>query len=256
MPWSGGLATSTWAISGHALWTHGPAQLVLVGAMLARGAGRHARSGLLMGASILVRPHPAVVPAMHTGWTRRQWRPVAVVGATASLGLLAPSRGLLTISPFLIPLVPGLPAAWRRAPDWVRAAALGGVVYLLLQLRANPAFGAGFGFVVYRIQLEALTLAAPPLVLAWRHWTRLTALRRRAFWTLAGVSVAVQALAVSVDLPPSPPSLGGQIGWGLTEWRWVWNALGWWVPAGLLVGAGAGLALGSVPGRKEADDRR
>lgn len=312
----GGLATSTWAISGHALWSHGPAQLVLVGSLLALGTGLHARSGLLMGASILVRPHLAVVPAvvgLHAGWARRRWRPVVAIGVTAALGLaaylvynhlvfgagvtpgggeqalpqisggyggnwldnvltlppwewlaaiagalVAPSRGLLTISPFLLALAPGLPVAWRRAPVWVRGAALGGLVYVLLQLRANPAFGAGFGFVVYRIQLETLTLAAPLLALAWQHWTRLTALRRRVFWTLVGVSVAVQALAVSVDLPPSPPPLGGQIGWGLTEWRWVWDMLGWWVPVGLLAGAAAGFVVGSASGRvgEGADDRR
>lgn len=305
----GGLATSTWAISGHALWTHGPAQLLLVGAMLALAAGHHARAGLAMGASILVRPHLAVVPAvtgLHTGWRRRSWRSVLLVGATAALGLVAylaynrvvfggalaaqpgaeaipqltggygtrwldnlltlppwtwlgalagalvsPSRGLLTISPFLLALLPGLPAAWRRAPGWVRSAALGGVLYLLLQLRANPAFGAGFGFYVYRIHLETLTLCAPLLVLAWRHWTRITALRRRVFWLLAGMSAAVQTLAVASGISLSDQA---QVGWGFTEWRALWEILGWWVPGGLLLGGLLGLAAALVTGDRATDD--
>ena len=40
--------------------------------------------------------------------------------------LFDPFHGLLTYSPFLIVLIPGLRAAWRHAPDWTRGAAVGG----------------------------------------------------------------------------------------------------------------------------------
>ena len=107
--------------------------------------------------------------------------------------LLSTERGILIVSPFLLALLPGLPAGWRAAPDWVRGAAVGGVVYLLVQLGLNR-FSGGEGFYGYRLPLETLTLAAPLLLLSFTHWTAKTLGRLRIFAVLLGVSVATQAL--------------------------------------------------------------
>ncbi len=87
------------------------------------------------------------------------------------LALVDPARGLLLYSPFLIPLLPGIPAAWRRAPAWVRGSALGGVLYLLVQLKANR-YSGGDSFWGYRYPLEMLAASAPLLLLAYTEWVR------------------------------------------------------------------------------------
>jgi hypothetical protein len=106
--------------------------------------------------------------------------------------LFDPSRGLLLWTPFLIILIPGVLGAWRAAPAWARGAALGSLLYLLLQLKANR-FSGGEAFFVYRYPLEPLTAAAPVLLLAWREWTARNTLRIRLFVVSAITSVAVQA---------------------------------------------------------------
>lgn len=94
------------------------------------------------------------------------------------LSLVSPTRGVLIWSPFLLVLIPGIGAAWRAAPSWVRGGALGGLVYLLVQLKANRYTG-GAGFPAYRYPLEALTAAAPLLFLAYTKWV---VVRPRALW--------------------------------------------------------------------------
>ncbi len=103
-------------------------------------------------------------------------------------------RGFLVWSPFLLVLLPGLPAGWRAAPAWVRSAAVGGLVYLLLQYGANR-FSGGDGHFTYRYPLEMLTAASPLLVLSARHWTLQTRLRRKAL--LFTVVASIEAPAVS-----------------------------------------------------------
>ena len=107
--------------------------------------------------------------------------------------LLSPERGVLIVSPFLLALLPGIPAGWRAAPDWVRGAAVGGLVYLVVQLLLNR-FSGGEGFFGYRLPLEAITLAAPLLLLSFTHWTAKTLGRLRLFTVLLGLSLATQAL--------------------------------------------------------------
>lgn len=120
--------------------------------------------------------------------------------------LVSPGRGLLVLSPFLLVLVPGLAAAWRVAPDWVRGSSLAGLVYLLLHLRMNRFWG-GTNFFSYRYPIEALTLAAPLLLLAWREWAARTPRRRRLLATLVAASVAMHALgAVFFTAPLTPHS--------------------------------------------------
>jgi hypothetical protein len=101
--------------------------------------------------------------------------------------MVDPTRGLLMISPFLAVLLPGLRAAWLRAPAWAKGASVGSVVYLMVQLKANRYTG-GAGFTGYRYPLEALTAGGVLLYLAFRHWVSQRRLVVALFW--AGVAVA------------------------------------------------------------------
>jgi hypothetical protein len=105
-------------------------------------------------------------------------------------GLFDPSHGLFLYSPFLLVLIPGFRAAWKALPDWGRGAALGALVYLLFQFKANRSSG-GAGFVGYRYPLEALTAAGVLLALSYVHWVEERTFARRVFW--AGVGVALLA---------------------------------------------------------------
>lgn len=99
-----------------------------------------------------------------------------VVGA-----LVDPTYGLLLYSPFLLVLIPGIRAGWQRLPDWARGAAIGGAVYLLVQLKANR-FSGGAGFLGYRYPLEALTSAGVLLTFSYVHWVSERPFLRRIFW--------------------------------------------------------------------------
>jgi len=93
-----------------------------------------------------------------------RWFAGNVVGS-----LIDPARGLIVYSPFLLFLIPGLPYAWRDSPWWARGAAVGGLLYLVVQLKANR-FSGGEFFFSYRYPLEAPTAAAPLLALAYAGW--------------------------------------------------------------------------------------
>ena len=108
--------------------------------------------------------------------------------------LFDPFHGLLTYSPFLIVLIPGLRAAWRHAPDWTRGAAVGGVLYLLIQLKANR-FSGGSGFTGYRYPLEMLAASGAILFLSYRHWVRQRSLARSAFWVTISLAMVLQVVA-------------------------------------------------------------
>lgn len=85
--------------------------------------------------------------------------------------LVDPLRGLLMISPFLIVLIPGLRAAWRESPGFVRASAVAGVAYLLLHYKTHH-FAGGDLFFGYRYPLEGLLAAGPLLFLSYQHWVK------------------------------------------------------------------------------------
>lgn len=111
-----------------------------------------------------------------------------VVGA-----LFDPQHGLLLWAPFLIILAPGLGNGWRKSPDWVRGAAVGGLLYVLIQLKANR-FSGGAGFFGYRYPLEALAATAPLLLATWSEWIPSHSLRRRLFNGSVVLAVAGQAI--------------------------------------------------------------
>lgn len=105
-----------------------------------------------------------------------------------------PMRGVLVYSPFLILLLPGLRAAWRAAPAWVRGSAVGGVLYLLLQLKAEG-YSGGSGFWGYRYPLETLAATAPLLLLSYREWVaNQSPLLRRVFLWLVAASLLLTAI--------------------------------------------------------------
>lgn len=114
--------------------------------------------------------------------------------------LFSVDRGLLVYSPFLVLLIPGLRAAWKATPGWVKGAALGAVAYLLLQYKANR-FSGGFYFLTYRYPLEALTAAAPLLFLSYRQWVAPRARMVRLFAIAVALSIVIHgAAALGIDL--------------------------------------------------------
>ena len=82
-------------------------------------------------------------------------------------GLVDPARGLLTLSPFVALLIVGTIFVWRSIPPAVLGGAIGAVLYLLVQWKAEN-FSGGSGFIGYRYPLEALGAAAPALMMAWK----------------------------------------------------------------------------------------
>jgi hypothetical protein len=108
-------------------------------------------------------------------------------------GLFDASHGLLVYSPFLIVLIPGLWAAFRRAPDWARSAAVGGLIYLLVQWKANR-FSGGEGFTGYRYPLEALAAAAVVFFASYRAWVAPRPLMTKVFWVLTAGAMVFQVV--------------------------------------------------------------
>jgi hypothetical protein len=84
-------------------------------------------------------------------------------------GLGHPLRGLLFYTPLLLLLLPGVDRGWKVAPAWVRSAAVGGLLYAVVQLRANGWTG-GADYFGSRLLIELLVLASPLLLLTFRHY--------------------------------------------------------------------------------------
>jgi hypothetical protein len=113
------------------------------------------------------------------------WLPVAgyetfKVGAVATrspsafaenvvLALVHPLRGILLYTPILLLLLPGLDRGWKAAAPWVRSSAIAGLIYAVVQLRANSWTG-GADFFGNRLLLETLVLASPLLVLTAQRY--------------------------------------------------------------------------------------
>ncbi len=117
-------------------------------------------------------------------------------GLTGYLSNLAgffvhPANSLFLWSPFLLVLVPGLPAAWKAAPAWVRSAAVSGVVYLLVHAALNRQSGGLQRN--YRYPLEMLTLAAPLLVLSYERAIARSPRFQRIFGASVLISIIIQA---------------------------------------------------------------
>lgn len=110
--------------------------------------------------------------------------------------LIDPARGLLTISPFLVILVPGLTGAWKTAPSWVKGAAVGGILYFLVQYNLHD-FRGGLRFFGYRYPLEALVAWSPLLFMSYQAWVKGTRHREILFWCGVAIAVSLQAYGVA-----------------------------------------------------------
>ena len=107
--------------------------------------------------------------------------------------------GVFVWSPFLLVLLPGIRAGWRAAPSWARGSALGGILYLLVQYKANRATGGDF--VGYRYPLEALVAMAPVLFLAFKEKIAARRPLHRPLAVAVGLSIVLQGLA-SIGVGP------------------------------------------------------
>jgi hypothetical protein len=110
--------------------------------------------------------------------------------------LFDPSRGLLTVSPFIICLLPGIRSAWRSADAWIKDAALGGLCYFLLHNLAHN-FVGGDGYFGYRYPLEALVVAGPLLFSSYLAWAKGHRFRVVVLLVGIAVSAALQAFGVA-----------------------------------------------------------
>lgn len=107
-----------------------------------------------------------------------------------------PLRGVFAMTPVLLPLVPALPEAWRRAPFWVRGLALGGFAQLVVQGLINT-YAGGAGFFGSRVTLEFLTASVPLWALAYAA-VRERPLLRTATHVLAVLSIVLHGLGATV----------------------------------------------------------
>jgi hypothetical protein len=154
--------------------------------------------------------------------------------------LASPGRGVLVLYPVLVVLVFWLPTAWRRATTPERAAAAGGVAYLLVQLTLNR-YSGGWWYFGSRLTIEPLTLCFPLLVRAF------TAVALRPWRIIAAVllawTVGTHALG-AISVQPSVPE--GVLGdpWTFYD-PWVVAVMrGPLVTALAVGGGGAAVAVG------------
>lgn len=148
-------------------------------------------------------PVEAVTSAPDSRWLENIWR-----------ALIDRQRGLLVFSPFLIMLAPGVVAARRNAPDWIRGGALAALAYFLVQMQANV-FHGGATFFSYRHPLELLTLAAPLLLLAHQGWAASRRPRRVMFAVVLALSIGLHAIGASL---PTERELGRDYWETRLEW--------------------------------------
>ena len=153
------------------------------------GIGALAGLAALLAFNAIVFGEPSVLGGYSTSFVdNAQSLDLVGYGRNIVMAFVSPTRGLFVWSPFLIVLIPGLTAGWKAAPGWARGAAIGAVVYLLFQYKANRYTG-GSGFATYRYPLEALTAAAPVLLLSYTEWVAERPTAVRIFRALAMVSV-------------------------------------------------------------------
>jgi hypothetical protein len=105
----------------------------------------------------------------------------------------SPDRGLVIWCPLFVLLLAGVRRGWRDAPDWARICSIGGIGYLLLQLKVNY-FSGGTNFWSYRFAIEPLLLATPLLAYAARDVFRRRPLVRRFVIAAAAYCVGTQAV--------------------------------------------------------------
>ena len=108
-----------------------------------------------------------------------------------------PARGVFIYTPLLLILLPGVVRGYRAAPAWVRSAALAGVVYFIVQFRANTWHG-GRDFFGNRLALETLVLISPLMLVTFRRVLSGTRFGRRLVTAVAVGSIGLHALGATV----------------------------------------------------------
>ncbi len=179
-------------------------------------------------------------------------------GADYLYTFFSPLRGIFVYSPFLLLLLPGVVRAWRSAPTWVRSFAVGGVLYLVIQLAGNSWFGAPvFG---YRLILPSLFGWTPLLTVSYQKWTArqfwsqalFAVLAAASMWWFAiGASVSARDFYVAVNDPRlysspgswSVPILASVAG----PWRWL---------AAVLLVVGVAMWLRATPEGSDPEGQR
>jgi len=176
------------------------------------------------------------------------------------LGTLAsPGRGILVLYPVLVLLTFWLPAAWRRATAAERAAAIGGLAYLIAQLTLNR-YSGGWWFFGSRLTIEPLTLAFPLLVRAW------TAVPVGGWRVTAWLLLLWGAITHVLGAVSRQPNASGRVlsdpwtfydPWVVASMRGPWvTALVLGFSALLFVGASWALASWRRPGPRRNQDKQ
>lgn len=112
--------------------------------------------------------------------------------------LVNDERGVLLFTPFLVVLLLFLHRGWRVAPEWVKSSAIAGIVYMVVQLRAN-AWDGGSHFYGSRLTIEMLVLSAPLLILTVQEGVRQYSLRWLLLQVVVVVSIVVHGIGATTQ---------------------------------------------------------
>jgi hypothetical protein len=184
-----------------------------VAAVVGLWAGRHTR-GLRPIVTIgLLSVFGAALVSAYSRVIFGTWQPIAgyrssaiadvATSSWAEMGekLIAtmahPVRGVFIFTPFLLLLIPFVRRGWRASPWWVRSSAIGGLLYLTLQLRVNPWAGGG-GYFGSRLTLETLVLSAPLLLRTWQSTVRHNERLKGAAVGLMTVAIGIHAVGATI----------------------------------------------------------
>jgi hypothetical protein len=94
-------------------------------------------------------------------------------------------------------LIPFVRRGWRESPWWAQASAVGGVLYLVVQLRSNTWHGGG-SFFGSRLTLETVVLSAPLLLRTWQCRIQRSDRLKGAFVGLVGVAVVLHGIGATI----------------------------------------------------------
>ncbi|WP_052667460.1 hypothetical protein [Nitriliruptor alkaliphilus] len=139
-------------------------------------------------------PVAGYTPGKVTSVATISWRQF---GLNLAGGLADPHRGLLVFTPFLFVFAPFIGRGWRASEWWVKAGALGGLAYFVVQMRANG-YQGGAQYYGSRLSLELLVLAAPLLLRTWQAHLSRVPLLRRAVLGLIVVSFTMHAVGATI----------------------------------------------------------
>jgi hypothetical protein len=170
--------------------------IIVIGAVSALGAlAMVIYTRVLFGLSLPVAGHsPERVTDVATV-------PFLVFAERVWLTFVDPVRGVLFYVPALLVLLPFVRRGWRISPWWVKASAVAGVVYMVVQLRSNTYHG-GAQFFGSRLTLEPLVLAAPLFLRTWQAFLSRQRVLRWLLGVLLTIGIALHALGATVWRSP------------------------------------------------------